>query len=68
MQPPAHTFGIWNIHSISEGKDTLGDVTVRLYAGGRTYTGKGLSTDGIGGTDGTEKVGSIIRDRLLEKA
>ena len=47
VQPPEHTFGIWNIHSISEGKDTLGDVTVRLYAGGRTYTGKGLSTDVI---------------------
>lgn len=45
INPPEHTFGIWNIHSVSEGKDTLGDVTVRLYAGGRTYTGKGLSTD-----------------------
>lgn len=47
INPPEHTFGIWNIHSISEGKDTLGDVTVRLYANGRTYTGKGLSTDVI---------------------
>ncbi|MCR5089024.1 MAG: 2-isopropylmalate synthase [Oscillospiraceae bacterium] len=47
VNPPEHTFGIWNIHSVSEGKDTLGDVTVRLYADGRTYTGKGLSTDVI---------------------
>lgn len=45
INPPEHTFGIWNIHSVSEGKDTLGDVTVRLYAGGKTYTGRGLSTD-----------------------
>ena len=47
IQPPEHTFGIWNIHSVSEGKDTLGEVTVRLYADGKTYTGKGLSTDVI---------------------
>ena len=47
VNPPAHTFDIYTINSISEGKDTLGDVTVRLYAEGRTYTGKGLSTDVI---------------------
>ena len=47
IQPPEHTFGIWNIHSVSEGKDTLGEVTVRLYSGGKTYSGKGLSTDVI---------------------
>ena len=47
IQPPEHTFGIWNIHSVSEGKDTLGEVTVRLYADGKTYSGKGLSTDVI---------------------
>ena len=44
-KPAAHTFDIYNIHSISEGKDTLGDVTVKITAGHRTYTGKGLSTD-----------------------
>ena len=45
VQPAEHTFDIYNIHSISEGKDTLGDVTIKLMSGGRTYTGKGLSTD-----------------------
>ena len=45
VNPEAHTFKTYTIHSISEGKDTLGDVTVRLASGGRTYTGKGLSTD-----------------------
>ena len=45
MKPSEHTFDIFNIHSISEGKDTLGDVTVKVNAHGRTFTGKGLSTD-----------------------
>ncbi len=45
VKPVEHTFDIYNIHSISEGKDTLGDVTIKLTAGNRTYTGKGLSTD-----------------------
>ena len=45
VQPVTHTFDIYNIHSISEGKDTLGDVTIKLTAENRTYTGKGLSTD-----------------------
>ena len=45
MDPPEHSFDIFNIHSISEGKDTLGDVTVKVNAHGRTFTGRGLSTD-----------------------
>ncbi len=45
MKPSEHSFDIFNIHSISEGKDTLGDVTVKVNAHGRTFTGKGLSTD-----------------------
>lgn len=45
VKPVAHTFDIYNIHSVSEGKDTLGDVTVKLASGDKTYTGKGLSTD-----------------------
>ncbi len=45
VQPAEHTFDIYNIHSVSQGKDTLGDVTVKLNCEGRTYTGKGLSTD-----------------------
>ena len=45
MKPSQHTFDIFNIHSISEGKDTLGDVTVKVNAHKRTFTGRGLSTD-----------------------
>ena len=45
IQPSAHSFDIFNIHSISEGKDTLGDVTVKVNAYDRTFTGRGLSTD-----------------------
>ena len=45
VKPGEHTFDIYSINSISEGKDTLGDVTVKLSAGGRSYSGKGLSTD-----------------------
>lgn len=47
VQPAEHTFDIYNIHSVSEGKDTLGDVTIKLMSEGKTYTGKGLSTDVI---------------------
>lgn len=45
IQPSEHSFDIFNIHSISKGKDTLGDVTVKISAHGRTFTGRGLSTD-----------------------
>lgn len=44
-KPEEHTFDIYTINSISEGKDTLGDVKIKLQAGDRTYTGRGLSTD-----------------------
>jgi len=44
-KPKEHTFEIYNINSVSEGKDTLGDVTVKLAADGETFTGRGLSTD-----------------------
>ena len=43
--PPEHSFDIYDIHSVSEGKDTLGAVTLRLTCGGKNYTGRGLSTD-----------------------
>ncbi len=33
------------IHSVSGGNDALGEVTVKLRAGERTVTGRGLSTD-----------------------
>ena len=40
-----HSFEIFSVNSISEGKDTLGDVTVKLSAEGKSYSGRGLSTD-----------------------
>ena len=45
IQPEPHSFEILNIKSISEGKDTLGDVNIRLSAHGRSFSGHGLSTD-----------------------
>ena len=45
VKPSEHSFDIFNIHSISEGKDTLGDVTVQVNAYDRSFTGRGLSTD-----------------------
>jgi len=47
IQPAAHSFESYNIKSISEGKDTLGDVNIRLRSHGhnRTFSGHGLSTD-----------------------
>ena len=45
VKPGEHKFSNFTINSISEGKDTLGDVTVTLSAGGKSYSGKGLSTD-----------------------
>ena len=47
VQPKEHVFNTYQIASTSEGQDTLGDVTVKLLADGRTYTGRGLSTDVI---------------------
>lgn len=43
--PPAHTFENYAIHSVSEGKDTLGEVVIKLRSNGEDYTGRGLSTD-----------------------
>jgi len=45
IRPGEHTFDLFNINSTSEGKDTLGDVTIKMTAEGRTFVGKGLSTD-----------------------
>ena len=45
VKPVKHTFDFYTINSISEGKDTLGDVTVKLLTGDRSYVGRGLSTD-----------------------
>ncbi len=35
----------YSIHSVSDGNDALGEVTVKLRAGEHTVTGRGLSTD-----------------------
>jgi 2-isopropylmalate synthase len=35
----------YSIHSVTEGKDALGEVVVKLKKDGRTVTGRGLSTD-----------------------
>ncbi len=35
----------YTIHSVTEGEDALGEVTVRLKKGGRIIVGRGLSTD-----------------------
>nr|MCR5353938.1 2-isopropylmalate synthase [Clostridiales bacterium] len=45
INPPEHTFDVYNINSISEGKDTLGVVNVKLTSDNHTYSGVGLSTD-----------------------
>lgn len=45
INPPENTLDTYDIHSVSEGKDTLGKVTVRLRHKDRAYMGVGLSTD-----------------------
>ena len=45
VNPVEHTLELYTINSTSEGKDTLGGVSVKLKAGGKTYVGRGLSTD-----------------------
>ena len=45
VNPVEHTFELYRINSVAQGKDTLGEVSVKLTAGNRTYSGRGLSTD-----------------------
>ncbi len=45
MKLPPHTLDNYSIRSTSEGKDTLGEVMVKISCGGETYNGRGLSTD-----------------------
>ncbi len=45
VRPIDHTFDIYRVNSISPGKDTIGDVTVKLTANERTFTGRGLHTN-----------------------
>lgn len=39
------TLADWSMQSVTEGKDAQGEATVKLAYGGRTFTGRGLSTD-----------------------
>ena len=41
----AHSLEDYSIQTISEGKDAQGEAMVKLSAGNRSYTGRGLSTD-----------------------
>lgn len=43
--PAPHTFELYRIQSVSRGKDTLGEVHVKLLVEDRVYSGRGLSTD-----------------------
>ena len=44
--PPEHTLDMYNIRAVSEGKDTLGEVLVKLRTkDNKIYNGRGLSTD-----------------------
>ena len=46
MAPPAHTLDKYLINSVSEGKDTLGEVIVKIKTeDGKIINGRGLSTD-----------------------
>ncbi len=45
ISPPAYVFENYSIQSVSEGKDTLGEVLTALKYEDRIFTGKGLSTD-----------------------
>ncbi|MCC8080253.1 MAG: 2-isopropylmalate synthase [Oscillospiraceae bacterium] len=44
-KPTEHTFEFYRINAISKGKDTLGEVSIKLMAESRTFSGRGLSTD-----------------------
>ncbi len=45
INPPEYIFENYVIQSVSEGKDSLGEVMTTLRYGDRTISGKGVSTD-----------------------
>jgi len=45
IDAPAHTLEDYSIHSVSEGKDALGEVVVKIKTGNKVTTGRGLSTN-----------------------
>ena len=47
INPPEYSFENYVIQSVSEGKDSLGEVLTTLRIGEHLFTGRGLSTDVI---------------------
>jgi 2-isopropylmalate synthase len=45
INPPDYVFEDYTIQSVSEGKDSLGEVKTTLGYNGKLFTGRGLSTD-----------------------
>ena len=45
IRPVEHSFDLYRINSISPGKDTMGDVSVKLSCDNRTFSGRGLHTN-----------------------
>ncbi|MGI5936981.1 MAG: 2-isopropylmalate synthase, partial [Oscillospiraceae bacterium] len=45
VDAPEHTLEDYSIRSVSEGKDALGEVVVKIRCGSRITTGRGLSTN-----------------------
>ncbi len=45
IDAPPHSLEDYAIHSITEGKDALGEVVVKINTGGKIVTGRGLSTN-----------------------
>ena len=45
IRPVEHSFDLYRINSISPGKDTMGDVSVKLGCDNRTFSGRGLHTN-----------------------
>ena len=45
IRPVEHSFDLYRINSISPGKDTMGDVSVKLSCDNRTLSGRGLHTN-----------------------
>ncbi len=43
--PPDHTLDKFIINAVSEGKDTLGEVILKLRSDAQSFNGRGLSTD-----------------------
>ena len=45
VRPVEHSMDVYRISNISAGKETMGNVTIKLSREGRTFTGRGLHTN-----------------------